>query len=121
MNVLRPLTCSLVSKKIRMLSCYILLRSVTDYYINRESTLNLAFLDMTKAFDKVNHNILFNKLMQRKCSGAVVRTLYNWYSSSCALVKWDSCYTLVHLYYDAECDKVEFCLQYYLLFMSMTL
>ena len=48
---------------------------------------------MTKAFDKVNHNILFNKLMQRKCSGAVVRALYNWYSSSCALVKWDSCYS----------------------------
>ena len=44
-------------------------------------------------FDKVNHNILLNKLMQRKCSGAVVRTLYNWCSLSCALVKWDSCYS----------------------------
>ena len=80
-------------KKLGCSHAIYLLRSVTDYYINRESTVNLAFLDMTKAFDKVNHNILFNKLMQRKCSGAVVRTLYNWYSSSCALVKWDSCYS----------------------------
>ena len=61
---------------------------------------------MTKAFDKVNHNILFNKLMQRKYSGAVVRTLYNRYSSSGTHA------TLVHLYYVTEFDKVELGLAY---------
>ena len=65
-------------KKLGCSRAVYLLRSVTDYYVNRESTVNLAFLDMSKAFDKVNHSILFNKLMQRNCSGAVVRTLYNW-------------------------------------------
>lgn len=84
-------------KKLGCSHAVYLLRSVTDYYVNRESTVNLAFLDMSKAFDKVNHSILFNKLMQRSCSGAVVRTLYNWYSSSCALVKWDSFYSRTFL------------------------
>jgi len=80
-------------KKLGCSDTIYLLRSVTDYYINRESTVNLAFLDMSMAFDKVNHSVLFNRLMHRKCSGTGVRTLYNWYSSSCALVKWDSCYS----------------------------
>jgi len=35
--------------------------------------------------------------MQRNYPRAVVRTLYNWYGSSCALVKWDSFYTRTFL------------------------
>jgi len=42
-----------------------------------------VLVQIESPFDKVNHNILFNKLMQSKCSGGVVQTLYN----------WDSCYS----------------------------
>ena len=35
--------------------------------------------------------------MQQNCSEAVVRTLYNWYGSSCALVKRDSFYSRTFL------------------------
>ena len=36
-----------------------------DYYTIRESTVNLCFMDISKAFDKVNHYGLYIKLMKR--------------------------------------------------------
>ena len=45
----------------------------------------------------MNHTILFNKNMQRNYSRAVVRTLYNWYGSSCALWNGTSFYSRTFL------------------------
>jgi len=39
------------------------LRSVVDYYVNNGSTVNICALDISKAFDKMNHHGLFLKLM----------------------------------------------------------
>ena len=39
------------------------LRSVVDYYVNHGSTVNICALDISKAFDKMNHHGLFLKLM----------------------------------------------------------
>ena len=35
------------------------LQSVVDFYTERGSTINLCLLDMSKAFDKVNHYGLY--------------------------------------------------------------
>ena len=40
-------------------------RCVTDYYILSGSTVNVCALDLSKAFDKMNHHGLFVKLMER--------------------------------------------------------
>ena len=42
------------------------LRSVVDYYVNYGSTVNVCLLDLSKAFDKMNHHGLFIKLMERQ-------------------------------------------------------
>jgi len=34
------------------------MRPVVDYYRSGLSTVNVAFVDLSKAFDRVNHNIL---------------------------------------------------------------
>ena len=42
-----------------------LLCSTVQYFTNNGSTISIASLDMSKAFDKVNHYALFLKLMER--------------------------------------------------------
>ena len=41
------------------------LRTVVDHYISNGSTVNLCALDVSKAFDKINHHGLFIKPMNR--------------------------------------------------------
>ena len=41
------------------------LQSVVDFYTEHMSTVNLCLLDMSKAFDKVNHHGLYIKVMKR--------------------------------------------------------
>ena len=41
------------------------LHNVVDYFVSRSSTVNICSLDVQKAFDKVNHFVLFQKLMKR--------------------------------------------------------
>jgi hypothetical protein len=67
-----------------------MLRTVIDYYNKRDSTVNIAFLDMSKAFDKVSFDVLFGKLMKRNVPGPLVRVLVNWYASNMSVVKWGS-------------------------------
>ena len=62
-------------------------RSVVDYFTNHCSNVNLCALDMSKAFDKVNHYALFNKLMDRSIPREFLCVLMSWYSISAAYVR----------------------------------
>ena len=55
------------------------LRSVVDYYVNNGSTLTLCALDISKAFDKMNHHGLFLKLMQKQILLKLLCILENWF------------------------------------------
>jgi len=43
--------------------------------------VNVALLDMSKVFDRVDHTILFSKLMQRGLHGSVLQLLMRSYQS----------------------------------------
>ena len=64
------------------------LNNVVDYFVTNESTVNLCFLDISKAFGKINHSVLMMKLMQRKLPKQVIQLLYFWYSISSNVVRW---------------------------------
>ena len=64
------------------------LRNVVDFYCAGGSTVNIALLDMSKAFDRVNHNVLFSVLMKRGMSPVVLQLLMTWYRYSNAFVRW---------------------------------
>jgi Reverse transcriptase (RNA-dependent DNA polymerase) len=40
-------------------------RQIVNYFIKGNCTASLCALDISKAFDKVNHHALFTKLMER--------------------------------------------------------
>jgi len=47
-----------------------------------------AFLDASKAFDKVNHGKLFRKLLSNGTPVCIVRLLWHWYSEQTINVSW---------------------------------
>ena len=59
-------------------------------YVNNGSTVNICSLDISKAFDKINHNVLFLKLMKRNTPICFINILVNWYSKCFCQVKWES-------------------------------
>jgi len=46
------------------------------------------FLDASKAFDRVQHMKLFEKLIQRKVPMCFVRLLKHWYEEQMMQIKW---------------------------------
>lgn len=52
-----------------------------------------CFLDASKAFDKVNHTILFKLLMKRNVLNAVIRLLITWYKEQSLRIRWNKNYS----------------------------
>jgi hypothetical protein len=65
-----------------------MVRKVVDYFVQNGSTMNICCLDISKAFDRVNCNQLFLKLLSRGAPPNLVLMLQNWYSNSFCCVKW---------------------------------
>ena len=58
------------------------------YFTSRGCKVYSAFLDASKAFDKVLHNGLYKKLLDRKAALCFVLLLIIWYSKLHCAVKW---------------------------------
>ena len=52
------------------------------------STVSIASLGMSKAFDKVNNYALFLKLMERHVPVCLINLLANWYENVFISVRW---------------------------------
>ena len=69
------------------------LRTVVDHYVNYGSTVNVCSLDLSKAFDRMNHHALFIKLMKRNIPVNLLSILELWFSVSMTCVKWGRVYS----------------------------
>ena len=65
-------------------------RTIVENYVNCGDTANLCTIDVSKAFDRVNHYALFTKLMDRKVPKIFLQLLVNWLPYCYTRIKWDS-------------------------------
>ena len=68
--------------------CIYVLKEVVDTYNKLNSTIFSCFLDASKAFDRVCHRTLFEKLIRRRVPGYIIRILIFWYSNQRMCVRW---------------------------------
>ena len=68
--------------------CTGVLKNVVSRYIHRGSSVLGCFLDASKAFDLVNHGVLFRKLLDRGLPLSVIRFLSSWYNVQQVSVRW---------------------------------
>jgi len=63
------------------------------YFTSHGSNVYMASLDATKAFDRVRHIKLFEKLLEVGLPGDIVKVIFDWYSKTFATVKWNHHYS----------------------------
>ena len=70
--------------------CTGIVKNMFSRYIHNETSVLGCFLDASKAFDMVDHGLLFQKLLDRGLPLPVVRFLLSWYSLQEMKVRWNS-------------------------------
>ena len=74
-------------------SCLFVFKQIIDFYKRNSSPVYVTFLDLSKAFDRVNHKILFKKLLQYGLHPLLVRLFHTWYSCQSFRIKWGSTFS----------------------------
>ena len=72
-------------------TCIFALKQVIQYYQSLSSPVYVAFIDASKAFDKINHYHLMAKLINCEVPVIIVRLLYFWHRMQCFVVRWGDC------------------------------
>lgn len=70
--------------------CVFILKELLRYYTEHGSCMYVAYLDASKAFDRVNHTKLFAKLLKIGAPKWIIRVLCQWYSNQSLCIRWGS-------------------------------
>ena len=68
--------------------CVFALKQYLMDYNNINTNMFVAFLDSSKAFDKINHNILFQILKDNNIPLYIINFLNYWYRNQRIYIKW---------------------------------
>jgi len=80
------------------LSCrhaFYCIRNAVESYVNNGSTASMCALDLTKAFDRMNHHALFVKLVERKFPSELLSILETWFRLSASYVRWGASFSIL--------------------------
>ena len=64
-----------------------------EHFTSLGSYVYILSLDASKAFDRVNHNTLINKLYDRRVPVCLINVIANWYSKLSACVRWNGIFS----------------------------
>ena len=70
------------------MSTFVVQESI-NFLENENEIVFGCFLDLSKVYDRVNHTLLFMKLMERHTSTFIVKFQRNWYKEQDLYVKWN--------------------------------
>ena len=73
--------------------CIYVLKEIIDAYRVMNGSVPTCFLDGSKAFDRVNHRILFTKLGNRGTTQYIIRILSFWYANQQMCIRWGGTYS----------------------------
>ena len=68
------------------------LKSTVDYFTKLSSDVFVSYLDCSKAFDRISHYGLFNKLIGRKVPLCFLLIIIFWHLGMICRVKWGDSY-----------------------------
>jgi len=68
-------------------------RNTVNNYVSYGSTVYYCALDITKAFDRLNHDGLFINLMRRFIPATLLNVLEKWLGICYSYVSWNSAYS----------------------------
>lgn len=68
--------------------CIYVFKELVNSYLQSGSAVYCCFLDASKAFDRVNHDRLFNILLERGVPSFIVRLMDFWYLNQTMYVRW---------------------------------
>ena len=69
------------------------LRKIIDYFTSNNSTVNVCAIDISKAFDSLDHDKLFLKLLDRHVPIAYILLLKCWYNKNLVTVQRGAAYS----------------------------
>ena len=69
------------------------LRRTVEYFTNNKSRVYCAFLDASKAFDRLVHSGLFSKLIDRNTPKVLLDILMTWHDGLFCQVRWNGAYS----------------------------
>lgn len=64
------------------------LKNTVKYYTSRNTSVYACFLDLSRAFDSINYDILWNKLRNTGVPNKITNILQHWYTRQENQVRW---------------------------------
>ena len=71
------------------------LSEIVNFYTSNNTTINICTVDLSKAFDNLNHSVLFQKLVKRNVPHCFILLLQNWYKKCSCLIKFENCFSKI--------------------------